>query len=388
MEEEDDFDLYQSLRDSVTGLVSALGGVDYSNPSRPYVLGDDALGCLKDLKKWIKFFGSSGKLDALRCIAETNLVSLDICEILGSFKQGQEGDKFKFRLALNCCTSFLTVGCWRLTICVVELLVQLTWKIEHDPNQADQTQVQYEAPCEAAQIQYKNAILHNSKHNILRPIIRIALPSMAIPRRDRPERDDNIIILAISLLRNLVEISGKAAAATGADRERDVHSRSQMILSFEKSDVFNLLAALAAGTTDEFEKADCVLIELLYHLLKGVNAEDVISTPDQQTSVLYSTMLANVQKPLGDLSNLLKKEDNLKRYNKRNSSTRHNRFGTMISVVRTNDLRLTIPGQNALVNGQSGSLEKLDSVKKYVLSVHWNVESVDILIISIDNRTT
>jgi len=85
---------------------------------------------------------------------------------------------------------------------------------------------------------------------------------------------------------------------------------------------------------------------------------------------------------------MLKKEDNLKRYNKRNSSTRHNRFGTMISVVRTNDLRLTIPGQNALVNGQSGSLEKLDSLKKYVLSVHWNVESVDILIISIDNRTT
>ena len=100
----EEFDLDQSLRDSVTGLVSALGGIDYAQPSRPYVLGDDALGCLKDLKKWVKFYGSSGKLDALRCIAETNLVALDICQILGHFAPGQERDKIKWRLALNCCS--------------------------------------------------------------------------------------------------------------------------------------------------------------------------------------------------------------------------------------------------------------------------------------------
>jgi hypothetical protein len=98
------FDLDQSLRDSVTGLVSALGGIDFASPNRPYVLGDDALGCLKDLKKWVKFYGASGKLDALRCIADTNLVSLDICQILGSFKEGQENDKVKWRMALNCRT--------------------------------------------------------------------------------------------------------------------------------------------------------------------------------------------------------------------------------------------------------------------------------------------
>lgn len=101
---EEELDLDQSLRDSVTGLVSALGGIDYSQPDHPYILGDDALGCLKDLKKWVKFYGSSGKLDALRCIADTNLVSLDLCQILGQFKEGQEHDKVKWRLALNCRT--------------------------------------------------------------------------------------------------------------------------------------------------------------------------------------------------------------------------------------------------------------------------------------------
>jgi replication fork protection complex subunit Tof1/Swi1 len=103
----EDFDadgLDQSLRDSVTGLVSALGGIDYTDQQKQYVLGDDALGCLKDLKKWVKFYGSSGKLDALRCIAGTSLVSVDISHILGQFKEGQESDKLKMRIALNCCT--------------------------------------------------------------------------------------------------------------------------------------------------------------------------------------------------------------------------------------------------------------------------------------------
>ena len=93
-----------ALRDSVTGLVSALGGINFADPTHPYELGDDALGCLKDLKKWVKFYGSSGKLDALRCIADTNLVSLDICQILGRFREGQENDQVKWRLALNCRT--------------------------------------------------------------------------------------------------------------------------------------------------------------------------------------------------------------------------------------------------------------------------------------------
>jgi replication fork protection complex subunit Tof1/Swi1 len=163
----------------------------------------------------------------------------------------------------------------------VELLVQLTWQIELDPNNQDQTQCTYETPLKFAQIGYKNAILHHPEHNILRPIIRIALPSMAIPRRDRPERDDHIIGLVISLLRNLIEISARNAQAAGMDRDKNEYSRSEMILSFERSDVFNLLAALATGTADEYEKIDCLLLEVFYHLLKGVNVEDVLATVNE-----------------------------------------------------------------------------------------------------------
>lgn len=37
----------------------------------------------------------------------------------------------------------------------------------------------------------------------------------------------------------------------------------------------------------------------------------------------------------------------------------------MISVVKENDLRLSIPGQTALNKGQSHSLAKLDAAKKF-----------------------
>jgi replication fork protection complex subunit Tof1/Swi1 len=66
---------------------------------------------------------------------------------------------------------------------------------------------------------------------------------------------------------------------------------------------------------------------------------------------------------------MLRKEDNVKRQNKRFSATRHNRFGAMISVVMDNDVRLTVPGQTALQKDQSHALEKLDSVKKFVKPV-------------------
>jgi replication fork protection complex subunit Tof1/Swi1 len=249
----------------------------------------------------------------------------------------------------------------------VELLVQLTWQIEHDPSRAeDALQISYEAPLKAAQIGYKNAILHHPEFNILRPIIRIALPSMAIPRRDRPERDDHIISLSICLLRNLVEISARNSQAAGIDRDKNEFSRSEMILSFERSDVFNLLAALAAGATDEFEKIDCLLLEVLFHLLKGVNPEEACITAVESRSVnLPSFRPLIFQKPFVDLSNMLRKEESIKRQQKRNGSTRHNRFGTMISVVKDNDLRLTVPGQAALLNGQAQTLEKLDLAKKY-----------------------
>jgi replication fork protection complex subunit Tof1/Swi1 len=158
-----------------------------------------------------------------------------------------------------------------------------------DPRVADDpVQLSYETPIKFAQIEYKNAILHHPEANILRPVVRIALPSMAIQRRDRPERDDHIITLAISLFRNLAEISGRSTTAAGMDKDKNEYPRSDAILAFERSDIFPLLSALAAGAIDEYEKVDCLVVEILYHLVKGVNVEDTLATTAELRSVYAS----------------------------------------------------------------------------------------------------
>jgi replication fork protection complex subunit Tof1/Swi1 len=110
---------------------------------------------------------------------------------------------------------------------------------------------------------------------------------MAIPRRDRPERDDHIISLAMCLLRNVVEISARSSQSAGMDQQKNENSRSEMILAFERSDIFNLIAALAAGTAEEYEKIDCLLLEILYHLVKGVPVEDLFTTSAETRSVYH-----------------------------------------------------------------------------------------------------
>ena len=177
--------------------------------------------------------------------------------------------------------------------------MQLTWQIEPEPHSTmDDVQYNYEAPLKSAQIAYKNAILHHCEYDILKPIIRIALPSIATPRAIRPERDEHIISLVISLLRNLAEISARNAQSSGMDREKNEDSRSEAILSFEKSDVFNVITALAAGSPDEFENIDCLLLEILYHLLKGVSVDDIFATDCETRSVspgFYGLILETFQ---------------------------------------------------------------------------------------------
>lgn len=55
------------LRAHINSLCSALGGSS-SSESGQYALGDDALACLKDLKRWLKGFDEKlNRFDVARC---------------------------------------------------------------------------------------------------------------------------------------------------------------------------------------------------------------------------------------------------------------------------------------------------------------------------------
>ena len=67
------------------------------------MLGDDALACLKDIKRWLRLYDEKlRRLDVARCLAEANLVKGDLLEILASWPEDEEDDKIRAKITLAC----------------------------------------------------------------------------------------------------------------------------------------------------------------------------------------------------------------------------------------------------------------------------------------------
>jgi replication fork protection complex subunit Tof1/Swi1 len=67
-------------------------------------LGDDAIGCLKDLRRWIKFYDEKlGRLDVQRALAEANFVKGDVLEILANWPESSKDNRLRSKVALLCC---------------------------------------------------------------------------------------------------------------------------------------------------------------------------------------------------------------------------------------------------------------------------------------------
>ena len=88
----------------VTKLIKGqLGGTGADEEGR-YVLGDDALACLKDIKRWLKLYDEkANRLDVARCLAEANLVKGDLMEILAAWPEDATEDRVQSKIALACC---------------------------------------------------------------------------------------------------------------------------------------------------------------------------------------------------------------------------------------------------------------------------------------------
>ena len=107
------------------------------------MLGDDALACLRDLKRWLKLYDEkTNRLDVARCLAEAKLVNGDLLPILASWPEGAPNDKLKARVALAC----------------LELLVPLTWPLENG-GEMTVNHHRHTPYIQQAQILYKAGIL-------------------------------------------------------------------------------------------------------------------------------------------------------------------------------------------------------------------------------------
>ncbi|KAJ5935633.1 hypothetical protein N7466_005180 [Penicillium verhagenii] len=322
------------VRGHVYSLVTALGGFNGEDADR-YVLGDDALACLRDIKRWLKLHDEkNNRMDVARCLGEANVVNGDLLPILSLWWTSGQKSKHMSRIALAC----------------LELLVPLTWPVEFH-SQMTVNHHRHTPYIQQAQVQYKRGVLKHGGSNILRTVIRIAIPSMALPRTEREVRDEGILKLMLYFLRNITIISPNARLA--ADGEEEETSRSATIDAFQEQDAFALFLTMCSNVGDDFNLQDVILLEILFHLVKGVNVEKLFMDEEQKMA-----------KGANELGDLLRKEGKVKREYTRNAPTRHGRFGTMIWVKRDDSKVSTVSGQSILRDDQT-TFQKMDQSKKW-----------------------
>lgn len=65
------------------------------------MLGDDALSCLKDIRRWLRLYDQRlNRHDVARCLAEADVVKGDLCEILALWTEERMNDTLKRKAAL------------------------------------------------------------------------------------------------------------------------------------------------------------------------------------------------------------------------------------------------------------------------------------------------
>lgn len=299
------------------------------------MLGDDALACLRDIKRWLKLYDEkNNRMDVARCLGEANLINGDLLPILSLWWASGQNNKHMTRIALAC----------------LELLVPLTWPVEFH-SQMTVNHHRHTPYIQQTQVQYKRGVLRSGGLNLLRAVIRIALPSMAIPRSERATRDEGILKLMLYLLRNIAIISPNTRLA--AEGEEEETSRSATINAFHEQDAFALLLTMCSNVGDDFNLQDVPLIETIFHIVKGVNVEKLFMDDEQRAA-----------KGTDELGDLLKKESQIRREYAKNAPTRHGRFGTMIWVKRDDAKVSTVSGQSVLRDDQT-TLQKMDESKKW-----------------------
>lgn len=360
------------LKAHIAILVSALGGVDHTSPitPAPYKLGHDALACLKDIKRWLKAIDDTNKsFDVALACADSGLLPNELIVILCQWEtQHQKKEPIK-RISL------------KIMLSCLELLVLLTWPI--DPTQlSDQQKLQY-FMMKKSQLSYKKSILHYMNGLTLKAVIRLVLPTIQKDKLDRDPRDNSILKLVILFIRNIIAIEPANVSISMKSSKQFINSdilpkditfddisHTATLTAFKKNKVLMLLLTISASIGSDFDKDVFAtsILESIYLLIKGIKTQDVINftrrTPQAQNqSSATATPEPSISVNNLQLKDLLNEESKKKKIHNQNISTRHGRFGTLLSI-RSNDTNYVISGQNALQSTNS-TLNKMDKSKTW-----------------------
>lgn len=276
----------------------------------------------------------NNRLDVARCLAEAKLVGGDLVPILASWPEDGKENKVKARVALAC----------------LEVLVPLTWPLETG-GEMTANHHRHIPYLQQSQVIYKAAVLGCDTSSILRQVVRIGLPSVAVAKEARTNREDGILKLMLYFFRNIAVIQQVPnLPSQGLDSEV---SRSATIEAFRNQDVFALLLTICSNMGEDFNLQDVIILDIIFNLIKGIDPKKLWMTEEERKG-----------QGISELSTALALEAMEANDAKKNQATRHGRFGTMLWVKREGQNMVAVSGQDNLKDDDKAFFN-IDKSKKW-----------------------
>ncbi|KAJ3135876.1 Topoisomerase 1-associated factor 1 [Geranomyces variabilis] len=328
-----DFDDVPPPADShLLSICAALGGLEQVDTyvegvgivsQKQYVLGDETLACLRDLKRLLRTDERSKDRTVVRALGRWKILQTDLLPIL---RVAHASNKVKVAQA------------------VLQLFVPLTWPINTASHDA--------AGQQEIQRGYKEAFLQDG---VLCSVLDLILTPLSVPHRDRTERDHGIIGLVLTLFRNLLAIRDTQTdvLSTGEKYIRSTLQES-LIVCLNKAEIIPLLLSFA-GSVDQREFSDwnMTIMEVFYYMFLERDPGELLAANVSKGP--YQN--AAIPSPSSDLKMMLEAEAAAKRKSARIPASRHGRFGGTLSFQLPTGANFTVHNPAQALNSVEDTLD-------------------------------
>ncbi|KAG8943281.1 Topoisomerase 1-associated factor 1 [Tulasnella sp. 424] len=325
------YDIRAEYTPIIQNIVSALGGLEQVSPTESqYILGDSCLGCLKDLKRLWRKDDTDDERTVARILYETRVFQRDLVPILlATAGVGKVEDKCALA-----CADLITAMTWPID--VAEELKELDDELD---GKTDYTTLI------EAQRSYKAAML---RPGAIAALFSIMVPPLAKSKKERNERDNQIINLILHCFRNLAFIKDPPPNIYASGEQAEFASlQSKLIVTLHESNVLLTFLTFASNADQPmFNPWNNLLLEIFYLFFRGVNPQTLPADQAEQSKQ--------------ELKSLLEKENASKKERHKYAGTRHSRFGTTITIQR-GDEKVVMHRQAAI---QADTTDIMDMKKK------------------------
>ncbi|KAJ1981533.1 Topoisomerase 1-associated factor 1 [Dimargaris verticillata] len=321
-------DWQEKFKSQVFSVCSALGGfeqialagrspvkattlpapTDATSGALQYVLGDECLDCLKDLKRYIRQDETNPAKHVLGWLGEWSILQRDLLPLLEVTAARLLADnathtdvltqRYSHRMAAVC-------------ISALELLVVMTWYVDKDERG--------EAPWfDRVLCGYKLAFATHP--TVIAILLQLLVQALAIPAGHRSARDRIIVNGVLLIYRNLLEIPDPHVSIT-ASGELITHGKLQEMLieTFHRKDIYDLMLTFASSADErELLPYNLIIHDILYFSFKDVHPEELFRDASQHAMRITDRLMTE------------KRQAKLDR--PQASISRHSRFGGTYAV--------------------------------------------------------